>query len=96
MDEEQNEQIDDILKEIREAIVANERKKYFQSFYAKDSENKQDEEIFELSRSMLVKREDIPYQSGMWNFDDVAKKILKKYRQYFKNRETILSKKKTL
>lgn len=85
---EQNEaSIDDIIKSIREAIVAKERKKYFQSFYPAGTNVLQAQsEIFELSRNMLVKREDIPYQLGVWSFDDVAKKMMKKYRTYFNNR----------
>ena len=47
-------------------------------------ENK--DEVFELSKNMMVKREDIPYQLGIWNFNDVAKKIMKKYQIYFAKR----------
>ncbi len=76
--------IDDILKSIRETIVEKERKQYFKSFYPAGSRVLQPEdEVFELSRNMLVKREDIPYQLGVWSFDDVAKKMMKKYRSYF-------------
>ena len=82
---EQNEaSIDDIIKSIREAIVAKERKQYFQSFYPAETNVFQPEnEVFVLSRNMLVKREDIPYKLGVWSFDDLAKKMLKKYRTYF-------------
>ena len=85
---EQNEaSIDDIIKSIREAIVAKERKQYFQSFYPTGTKVLQPQnDIFELSRNMLVKREDIPYQLGVWSFDDVAKKMMKKYRTYFNDR----------
>ena len=34
-------------------------------------------------KSLLVKREDVPYQLGVWSFDDVAQKMMKKYRSYF-------------
>lgn len=76
--------IDDILKSIREAIVEKERRQYFKSFYpAGNSVLKPEDKVFELSRSMLVKREDVPYQLGVWSFDDVAQKMMKKYRSYF-------------
>ena len=76
-----NTSMDDILKSIREAILEKERKAYFQSFL---SDNKMTEnDVFLLSKNMLVKREDIPYDLGVWNFEDVAKKMMKKYRQYF-------------
>jgi hypothetical protein len=39
---------------------------------------------------MLVKREDIPYQLGVWSFDDVAKKMMKKYKTYFSRRPQVL------
>lgn len=79
--------IDDILKSIREAIVEKERRQYFKSFYpAGSAVLKPEDEVFELSRNMLVKREDIPYQLGVWSFDDVAQKMMKKYRNYFNKR----------
>ena len=79
--------IDDILKSIREAIVEKERRQYFKSFYPAGSAVLQPEdEVFILSKNMLVKREDIPYQLGVWSFDDVAKKMMKKYRSYFNRR----------
>lgn len=74
--------MDDILKDIREAIMEKERKAYFQSFYPA---KKPEDEVFVLSKKMLVKREDIPYKLGVWSFDDVAKKMMKKYRNYFKS-----------
>ena len=81
--------IDDILKSIREAIVEKERKKYFKSFFtAQDLQPK--DEVFELSKNMLVKREDIPYRLGVWNFDDVAQKMMKKYKTYFNHRPQVL------
>ena len=80
MDNTQEESIDDILKNIRAAIVNNERKTYFQSFYRG---KRPEDDVFVLSKKMLVKREDIPYKLGVWSFDDVAKKMMKKYRQYF-------------
>lgn len=87
MAEQNEESIDDIIKSIREAIVAKERRKYFDSFYSAGTKVLQPQgEIFELSRKMLVKREDIPYQLGVWSFDDVAKKMMKKYRTYFNQR----------
>lgn len=83
MEEEQS--IDDILKMIRQAITD---KKSSTHFYVPQ---KRDEEIFVLSKKMLVNREDIPYKSGMWNFDDVAKKMMKKYSAYFIRRNMINS-----
>jgi hypothetical protein len=74
--------MDDILKSIREAIMEKERKAYFKSFYPA---KKPEDEVFVLSKKMLVKREDIPYKLGVWSFDDVAKKMMKKYRNYFKS-----------
>ena len=73
--------MDDILKSIREAILEKERKAYFQSFLSDYQVTEND--VFQLSKNMLVKREDIPYGLGVWNFEDVAKKMMKKYRQYF-------------
>ena len=79
----EDESIDDILKSIRTAIVEKEKNPYFYTFrYPQGRE----EEIFTLSKNMLVKREDIPYQLGVWSFDDVAKKMMKKYRNYFNHR----------
>lgn len=85
--------IDDILKSIREAIVEKERKKYFKSFLSADVAHKSasNDDIVELSKAMLVKREDIPYQLGVWSFDDVAKKMMKKYKTYFNCRPQLLS-----
>lgn len=83
MTEIQDQPIDDILKSIREAITGKERKEYFHSFYESGKRTEQSENVFVLSKSMLVKREDIPYRLGVWNFDDVAQKIMKKYRLYF-------------
>ena len=62
-----------------------ERKKYFQQFWPKKSRENQ-EEVVELSSSMLVNREDIPYELGLWTFDDVARKMTKKYRLFFEKR----------
>ena len=81
--------IDDILKSIREAIVEKERKKYFRSFFTAQELQPKDE-VFELSKTMLVKREDIPYRLGVWNFDDVAQKMMKKYKNYFNRRPQVL------
>ncbi len=81
--------IDDILKSIREAIVEKERKKYFKSFFTTQELQPKDE-VFELSKAMLVKREDIPYRLGVWNFDDVAQKMMKKYKNYFNRRPQVL------
>ena len=81
--------IDDILKSIREAIIDKEQKKYFAQFMTPQPIKKEpmlDDEIFVLSRNMLVQREDIPYQLGVWSFDDVAKKIMKKYKNFFSTR----------
>ena len=80
MELNENASIDDILKFIREAILEKERKIYFQSFLPQSASGN---DVFLLSKNMLVKREDIPYGSGIWNFDDVARKIMKKYQQYF-------------
>ena len=81
--EEQEENIDDILKAVRAAIIEKEKNPYSPAFrYPQGKE----EEIFMLSKNMLVKREDIPYQLGVWSFDDVAKKMMKKYRSYFNRR----------
>lgn len=83
MDNIEDQSIDDILKSIRASIVDSERKKYFQTFIP-ESDGKS--EVYELSKNMLVKRVDIPYWVGVWNFNDVAQKIMKKYNNYFSNR----------
>ena len=83
--------IDSILKSIREAIIDKEQRKYFEQFRTENQKKepvfsstpKEQDEVFELSKNMMVKREDIPYQLGVWSFDDVAKKIMKKYQTYF-------------
>ena len=80
---EDDEPIDDILKAVRKAIIDKERMEYFKSFLPKKTHVYEHEEVFELSKSMLVNREDLPYWLGMWNFDVVAKKMLKKYKMYF-------------
>ncbi len=85
MDNTQDESIDDILKTIRAAIINNERNTYFQSFYRG---KRPEDDVFVLSKKMLVKREDIPYKLGVWSFDDVAKKMMKKYRRYFNTYHT--------
>lgn len=82
--------IDDILKSIREAIIDKEQRDRIAA------QNRQrrlepEDEIFELSKNMMVKREDIPYQLGVWSFDDVAKKIMKKYKNFFGNRSENLN-----
>ena len=81
-------QIDDILKEIRAAIIEKERVKYFKSFLPKKPRIYEYEDVIELSDTMLVQREDVPYQLGVWNFNDVAKKMLKKYKMYFVSRNS--------
>ena len=85
--------IDSILKSIREAIIDKEQRKYFEQFFPEKSKKEPvvqqsviKEDIFELSKNMIVKREDIPYQLGVWSFDDVDKKIMKKYQTYFAKR----------
>lgn len=86
MQEENEPSIDEVLKNIRSAILEKERKKYFQQFWPEKSPEKPKEEVFELSSSMLVNREDIPYELGIWTFDDVARKMMKKYRLFFEKR----------
>lgn len=85
--------IDSILMSIREAIIDKEQRKYFEQFLPEKSKKEPvvqqsviKEDIFELSKNMIVKREDIPYQLGIWSFDDVANKIMKKYQTYFAKR----------
>ncbi|MBP5353172.1 MAG: hypothetical protein J6Y91_05345 [Alphaproteobacteria bacterium] len=85
MEEFEEQSIDDIIKEIRAAIIEKERKKYFGSFAPEATEYTRTDGVFELSKTMLVARENIPYQLGVWSFDDVAKKMLKKYKNYFKS-----------
>lgn len=80
--EEKEESIDEIIRAVRAAIIEKEKNPYSPAFYYPQK----NEEIFMLSKDMLVKREDIPYQLGVWNFDDVAKKMMKKYRNYFNQR----------
>ena len=82
--------IDDILKSIREAIIDKEQRDRIAA------QNRQrrlepEDEIFELSKNMMVKRENIQYQLGVWSFDDVAKKIMKKYKNFFGNRSENLN-----
>lgn len=86
MQEQEEPSIDEVLKNIRSAILEKERKKYFQQFWPEKSPEKPKEEVFELSSSMLVNREDIPYELGIWTFDDVARKMMKKYRLFFEKR----------
>lgn len=83
------ESVDSILKAIREAIVDKEqqsRTHFLSEKKAKKEPVAEEDEVFELTKNMIVKREDIPYQLGVWSFDDVAKKIMKKYRTYFARR----------
>ena len=78
--------IDSILRSIREAIIEKflpEKQKKEPVF---EPQKEEEDEVFELSKNMMVKREDIPYQLGIWNFNDVAKKIMKKYQIYFAKR----------
>ena len=77
MEDLDNKSIDEVLTYIREAIVEKERHRQFKDFYPQ--KNLAEGEVFVLSRNMLVKREDIPYSMGVWSFDDVAKKMMKKY-----------------
>ena len=86
MEETEDEPIDDILNMVRAAIIDNERKRQAEKFSTAVRLLHKEKDVFELSKAMLVKREDIPYQLGIWNFDDVAKKMLKKYRMYFMTR----------
>lgn len=86
MKDEEEPSIDEVLKNIRSAILEKERRKYFQQFWPASAPEKPKEEVFELSSSMLVNREDIPYQLGIWTFDDVARKMMKKYRLFFEKR----------
>ena len=75
--------IDSILKSIREAIIEKEQRKNTEKKEPVCTAAEEQDEIFELTKTMMVKREDIPYQLGVWSFDDVAKKIMKKYQTYF-------------
>lgn len=83
MNDNEDASMDEILNTIRNALIKKQRNKYFRSFYP---EKKPEDEIFVLSKNMLVKREDIPYNIGVWNFNDVAKKMMKKYKTYFNDR----------
>ena len=83
MEESTEESIDDIIKSIRSSIVEKDKNPYAQ--FSSYPYGKKDD-VFLLSKNMLVRREDIPYQLGVWNFDDVAKKMMKKYRNYFNRR----------
>lgn len=85
---EEEQSIDEILQEIRAAIIEKERIKYFKSFLPKKPRIYEHEDVIELSDTMLVQREDVPYQLGVWNFNDVAKKMLKKYKMYFISRSS--------
>ncbi len=78
--------IDSILKSIREAIIEKEQRKNTEKKEPVFTVAEEQDEIFELTKTMMVKREDIPYQLGVWSFDDVAKKIMKKYQTYFAKR----------
>lgn len=78
--------IDSILKSIREAIIEKEQRKNTEKKEPVFTVAEEQDEIFELTKTMIVKREDIPYQLGVWSFDDVAKKIMKKYQTYFAKR----------
>lgn len=78
--------IDSILKSIREAIIEKEQRKNTEKKEHVFTVAEEQDEIFELTKTMMVKREDIPYQLGVWSFDDVAKKIMKKYQTYFVKR----------
>jgi len=86
MKDEEEPSIDEVLQSIRSAILEKERKKYFQQFWPEKMPEKDKEEVFELSSSMLVKREDVPYELGVWTFDDVSRKMMKKYRLFFDKR----------
>ena len=88
MKEEEEPSIDEVLQSIRSAILEKERQKYFRQFWPEKTPEKPKEEVFELSSSMLVKREDIPYELGIWTFDDVSRKMMKKYRAFFDKRLT--------
>lgn len=80
--------IDEILKSIREAIIEKEyRQATLKPLPAQMLHQEPEDEIFELSRNMMIKREDIPYQLGVWSFDDVAKKMMKKYKNFFGGRD---------
>ena len=78
--------IDSILKSIREAIIEKEQRKNTEKKEPVFTAAEEQDEIFELTKTMMVKREDIPYQLGVWSFNDVAKKIMKKYQAYFAKR----------
>ncbi len=80
--------LDSILKSIREAIIDKEQRKHFEkkALEEKKTPFEKEDEIFELTKNMLVNREDIPYQLGVWSFNDVACKIMKKYQNYFAKR----------
>lgn len=80
--------LDSILKSIREAIIDKEQRKHFEKKLHEEKKERleKEDEVFELTKNMLVNREDIPYQLGVWSFNDVAKKIIKKYQNYFAKR----------
>ncbi len=86
MAKSEEQSIDSILKSIREAIIDKEQRKILNKVAAENKEPVFKEEVFELTKNMMVQREDIPYQLGFWNFNDVAKKIMKKYQSYFAKR----------
>ena len=86
MENSESASMDDILQLIREAVLEKERKAYFKSFLP---DKNPEDEVFVLSKNMMLKREDIPYNLGVWSFNDVARKIMKKYKIYFNNRQIV-------
>ena len=64
MAKSEEQSIDSILKSIREAIIDKEQRKILNKVAAENKEPVFKEEVFELTKNMMVQREDIPYQLG--------------------------------
>ena len=83
MAEEDEMSMDKILASIRNILWEKEVNKSASRScirdYAKDAEG----DVFILTKDMLAKTLELPYEYSKWNFNDVAAKILHKYAKVF-------------
>lgn len=83
MADENEMSMDEILASIRNILWEKEVNKSASRScirdYAKDAEG----DVFILTKDMLAKNCDLPYEYAKWNFNDVAAKILHKYAKVF-------------
>ena len=83
MADEQQLSMEEILASIRNILWEKEVNKSASRSCIRDYAKEAEGEVFQLTKSMLVKGWALPYEYSNWDFNDVAAKILHKYAKVF-------------